>query len=100
MEPFKLMETPFLVFQKIIKLMRIIEVFEMSQTSKRMFVRIKNSRRRVQPIFLFKQENGRSIGVYEKNDVNSEFTIHLTLEKWEEDVQRQLTVDGTIFHVW
>ncbi|KAF1764039.1 hypothetical protein GCK72_003985 [Caenorhabditis remanei] len=71
----------------------------MSQTSKRMFGCIKYSRCRIQPIFLFKQEKGRTICVVEENDVNSEFAIHLTMEKWEEDVQRQFRVEETIFHV-
>ncbi|EFP06947.1 hypothetical protein CRE_10394 [Caenorhabditis remanei] len=72
----------------------------MSQTSKRMFACVKNARRRIQPIFLFKQENGRTIRVVEENDVNSEFTIHLTLENGEKDVLRQLKVEETIFDVW
>ncbi|EFP07522.1 hypothetical protein CRE_26357 [Caenorhabditis remanei] len=99
MESFKLMCTPFLVFQKIIKLMEIIEVFELSQTSKRMFGCIKYSRRRIQPIYVFKREKGRTIRVVEKNDVNSEFAIHLTLENMEIDVLRQLRVEDTIFDV-
>ncbi|KAF1764580.1 hypothetical protein GCK72_004529 [Caenorhabditis remanei] len=101
MKPLQLLDTPFLVFQKIIKLMEIIDLFEMSQTSKRMFACIKNARRRVQPIFLFKMENGRMIRVAdcEKNGLDPEFDIVLTSENVEKDVLRQLRVKETIFDV-
>ncbi|EFP06955.1 hypothetical protein CRE_10396 [Caenorhabditis remanei] len=99
MEPFKLMDTPFLVFQKIIKLMEIIEVFEISQTSKRMFASIKYSRRRIQPIMLHIGEKYRAISVFEKKDVDSKFIVHLKTEKVEEDVMRQLRVKDTVLDI-
>ncbi|EFP06962.1 hypothetical protein CRE_10390 [Caenorhabditis remanei] len=99
MEPFKLMDIPFLVFQKIIKLMDIIEVFEMSQTSNRIFACIKYSKRRIQPIYLFKREKGLTIRVVENQDVSSEFAIFLKPEYLVKDVLRQLRVKDTVLGI-
>ncbi|EFP06970.1 hypothetical protein CRE_10352 [Caenorhabditis remanei] len=68
----------------------------MSQTSKRMFASIKFSRRRIQPIQLFKGDQRRLIRVYEKNDGDQRCTIRLKTEEMEEDVLRQLRLKDTI----
>ncbi|EFP06973.1 hypothetical protein CRE_10389 [Caenorhabditis remanei] len=93
------MDTPFLVFQKIIKLMEIIEVLEMSQTSKRMFGFIKFSRRPIQPIQLFKAEHRRTISVYEKTDGNPKLVIWLKTEKERNDVMRRMRIKNTVLDV-
>ena len=68
----------------------------MSQTSNRMFASIKFSRRRIQPIQLFKGDQRRLISVYEKNDENPKCTIYLKREEMEEDVLRQLRLKDTV----
>ncbi|EFP07010.1 hypothetical protein CRE_10355 [Caenorhabditis remanei] len=71
----------------------------MSQTSKKMFGCIKYSKRRIQPMQLFKAEKRRTISVYEKTDENAKLVIWLKTENEGNDVMRQLKMKDSVLDV-
>ncbi|CAL2031121.1 unnamed protein product [Caenorhabditis brenneri] len=100
----KLLLFPFIIFEQIIKVLQLVEVFELSLTSARVLYKIKFVKRKLQPLQLLISKKRYAIGLQEfKITHEKKFSPTLLFSFKKENnlntFPRRLTVSGFNFNV-
>ncbi|CAL2031132.1 unnamed protein product [Caenorhabditis brenneri] len=93
MNSFKLLFLPFLAFQRVIRVMDLIDVFELSQISKRMFAKIRLAKRKILPVQIAIRSEERSMRISDYLDREGEgknYKLNFTFEFKLHIIKREL----------
>lgn len=97
MSTFKVLFLPFLVLEEIVKTMGLIDVFELSLTSRRMFAIVKLTKRKILPLNVFLSESLRRIKIAEyktREGKEDNYKLNFEFEGSSTTLERQFKLNG------